>query len=952
MTEPPAAQSGADEAPQHRYTAELAGRIEHAWQQRWADAGTFNVPNPVGSLAAPDGVAVPADKMFVQDMFPYPSGEGLHVGHPLGYIATDVYARYYRMTGRNVLHALGFDAFGLPAEQYAIQTGTHPRTRTEANIVNFRRQLGRLGLGHDARRSFSTTDVDFYKWTQWIFLQIYNAWFDPSLDKARPIAELIDEFDSGARTLDDDRTWSELSTGERADVVDTYRLVYQADSMVNWCPGLGTVLANEEVTSDGRSDRGNFPVFRKRLRQWMMRITAYSDRLLDDLDVLDWPEKVKAMQRNWIGRSTGASVLFATDAGDIEVFTTRPDTLFGATYLVLAPEHEVVDALVAAEWPAGVDARWTFGTATPAEAVAAYRATIAAKSDLERQENKDKTGVFLGAYATNPANGQRIPVFVADYVLLGYGTGAIMAVPGGDQRDWDFARAFGLPIVGTVAGGDISEAAYAGDGEVVNSDYLNGLSVAAAKEAITTRLEADGRGRARVEYRLRDWLFARQRYWGEPFPIVYDADGRAHPLPESALPVELPDIPDYAPVSFDPDDADSEPSPPLGKATDWVNVELDLGDGFKSYTRDANVMPQWAGSSWYELRYTDPYNKEELCAKENEAYWMGPRPAEHGPDDPGGVDLYVGGVEHAVLHLLYVRFWHKVLYDLGHVSSREPFRRLVNQGYIQAFAYTDARGAYVPAAEVVERAGKFYWPGPDGEIEVNQEFGKIGKSLKNSVSPDEICDDYGADTLRVYEMSMGPLDASRPWATKDVVGAHRFLQRVWRLIVDEQTGEERVAEHEGLDTETLRLLHRTIAGVSDDYTNLRNNTAAAKLIEYTNHLTKQGVSARAALEPLVLMAAPLAPHLAEELWKRLGHDTSLAHGPFPVADPQYLVEDTVEYPVQVNGKVRGRITVAADADADALEAAALADEKVQAFLNGAAPKKIIVVAGRLVNIVA
>ena len=969
MTESPTAQSAAAtqadsdvsdtdvaDTPQHRYTAELAGDIERAWQQTWAQSGTFNVPNPVGSLAPADGSPVPADKMFVQDMFPYPSGDGLHVGHPLGYIATDVYARYYRMTGRNVLHALGFDSFGLPAEQYAIQTGTHPRIRTEANIVNFRRQLGRLGFGHDARRSFSTTEVDYYKWTQWIFLQIYNAWFDPGANKARPVAELVAQFESGTKTLDDGRPWSELSAGERADTIDSHRLVYRADSMVNWCPGLGTVLANEEVTSDGRSERGNFPVFRKRLRQWMMRITAYSDRLLDDLELLDWPEKVKAMQRNWIGRSTGASVLFHTDAGDIEVFTTRPDTLFGATYMVLAPEHELVDKLTAAQWPADVDSRWTFGAATPAEAVASYRATIAAKSDLERQENKAKTGVFLGGYATNPANGQQIPVFIADYVLIGYGTGAIMAVPGGDQRDWDFANEFGLPIIEVVAGGDISQAAYSGVGEMVNSDYLNGLSVASAKEAITERLAAQGRAQARVEYKLRDWLFARQRYWGEPFPIVYDADGRAHPLPESALPVELPDIPDYAPVQFDPDDADSEPSPPLAQATEWVHVDLDLGDGLKPYSRDTNVMPQWAGSSWYELRYTDPYNSEELCAKENEAYWMGPRPAEHGPKDPGGVDLYVGGVEHAVLHLLYARFWHKVLYDLGHVSSLEPYRRLVNQGYIQAFAYTDSRGAYVPAAEVTERDGRFYWRDQEGEnrpeIEVFQEFGKIGKSLKNSVSPDEICDNYGADTLRVYEMSMGPLEASRPWATKDVVGAHRFLQRVWRLVVDEEAGTVRAVEHEALDDETLRLLHRTIAGVSDDYAALRNNTAAAKLIEYTNHLTKQGVTARTALEPLVLMAAPLAPHLAEELWKQLGHDTSLAHGPFPVADPQYLVEDTVEYPVQVNGKVRGHVTVAADADADTLETAALADEKVQAFLAGAMPKKVIVVAGRLVNIVA
>jgi len=955
-----AAQPDSD-APPYRYTAALAARVERTWQDNWAKLGTFNVPNPVGSLAPQDGTPVPDDKLFVQDMFPYPSGEGLHVGHPLGYIATDVYARYFRMMGRNVLHALGFDAFGLPAEQYAAQTGTHPRTRTEANVVNFRRQLGRLGLGHDSRRSFSTTDVEFYKWTQWIFLQIYNAWFDTTAQKARPIAELIAEFDSGARRLDDGREWSDLTVGERADVIDSSRLVYRADSMVNWCPGLGTVLANEEVTADGRSDRGNFPVFRKRLRQWMMRITAYSDRLLDDLDLLDWPEPVKTMQRNWIGRSIGTKALFSVtkadgDTADIEVFTTRPDTMFGATYLVLAPEHDLVDGLIAAAWPDGTDPRWTYGAPTPGEAVAAYRDAIASKSDLERQESKEKTGVFLGSYATNPTNGKPVPIFIADYVLAGYGTGAIMAVPGHDQRDWDFAHEFGLPIVEVIAGGDVSEAAYSGNGVLVNSGYLDGMDVPAAKEAITARLEAEGRGWARIEFKLRDWLFARQRYWGEPFPIVYDADGRPRALDEAALPVELPDVPDYSPVLFDPDDADSEPSPPLAKATEWVHVELDLGDGLKPYSRDTNVMPQWAGSSWYELRYTDPHNSERFCDKENEAYWMGPRPAEHGPQDPGGVDLYVGGAEHAVLHLLYARFWHKVLYDLGHVSSREPYRRLVNQGYIQAFAYTDSRGAYVPADEVVERDGRFVYPGPDGEVEVFQEFGKIGKSLKNSISPDEICDDYGADTLRVYEMSMGPLEASRPWATKDVVGAQRFLQRVWRLVVDEQTGQTRVADGPGsqaLDTGTLRALHRTIAGVSEDYAALRNNTAAAKLIEYTNHLTKEHRDAvpRAAVEPLVLMLAPLAPHMAEELWQRLGHTTSLAHGPFPRADPAHLVDDTVEYPVQVNGKVRGRVVVAADADEDTLKAAALADEKVQAFLAGANPRKLIVVPGRLVNLV-
>ena len=962
VTQAPSTQGSGDlseQTPRHRYNAALAGRIEDAWQQYWSEAGTFNVANPVGSLAPSDGAAVPADKMFVQDMFPYPSGDGLHVGHPLGYIATDVYARYFRMNGHNVLHALGFDAFGLPAEQYAVQTGTHPRIRTEANIDNFRRQLRRLGLGHDSRRSFSTTDTDFYKWTQWIFLQIYNAWFDTSVGKARPISELIAEFSSGKRTFDDGRDWEKLSPEQRADVVDGYRLVYRSDSMVNWCPGLGTVLANEEVTADGRSDRGNYPVFRKRLQQWMMRITAYSDRLLEDLEVLDWPEKVKAMQRNWIGRSTGAAALFAAhtvdgDEVDIEVFTTRPDTLFGASYLVLAPEHELVDRLTAVQWPDGVDQRWTFGAATPAAAVAAYRAAITAKSDLERQENKTKTGAFLGGYAINPANGQQVPIFIADYVLAGYGTGAIMAVPGHDQRDWQFAAEFGLPVVEVITGGDISQAAYAGDGVMVNSGPLDGMSVGDAKSAMTKRLEAEGRGWERVEYKLRDWLFARQRYWGEPFPIVYDDAGRPHPLASSALPVELPSVQDYSPVSFDPDDADSKPSPPLAKATEWVHVELDLGDGLKAYTRDTNVMPQWAGSSWYELRYADPHNTETFCAPENEAYWMGPRPDTHGPKDPGGVDLYVGGVEHAVLHLLYSRFWHKVLFDLGHVSSREPYRRLINQGYIQAAAYTDSRGSYVAAADVVERDGRFYLPDVESgtEIEVFAEFGKMGKSLKNSVSPDEICDSYGADTLRVYEMSMGPLEMSRPWATKDVVGAHRFLQRVWRLIVDEETGVSRVLEDEA-DVETLRLVHRTIVGVTEDFAALRNNTAISKLIEYTNHLTKQHRAAvpRAAVEPLVLMLAPLAPHLAEELWRRLGHQISLSHGPFPVADPAYLVTESVDYPVQVNGKKRSLVTVAVDADAAAIESAALADEKVLTFLAGATPKKVIVVPGRLVNLV-
>jgi leucyl-tRNA synthetase len=933
-----------DATPQHRYTAELAGQIEQRWQDRWSAEGTFDAPNPVGPLAGP----VPADKLFVQDMFPYPSGTGLHVGHPLGYIATDVFARYHRMQGHNVLHTLGYDAFGLPAEQYAVQTGTHPRATTEANIINMKRQLRRLGLGHDERRTFATTDVDFYHWTQWIFLQIHDAWFDKKAGKARRISELEAEFTSGERTVEDGRDWQSLSVSEKEAVLDSYRLVYHSDSMVNWCPGLGTVLANEEVTADGRSDRGNFPVFRKHLQQWMMRITAYADRLVDDLEYLDWPEKVKAMQRNWIGRSHGAQVKFQANSHEIEVFTTRPDTLFGATYVTLAPEHDLVDELVAAEWPEGVDPRWTGGAANPAEAVAAYRKSIAAKSDLERQEYKEKTGVFLGTYAVNPVNGRELPVFIADYVLTGYGTGAIMAVPGHDHRDYEFATEFGLDIVEVISGGDLTKDAYTGDGTIVNSDFLNGMTVADAKRVITERLEADGTGKGTIQYKLRDWLFARQRYWGEPFPIVYDADGNAHALPDSMLPVELPEVEDYAPVSFDPDDASSEPSPPLAKAVDWVNVELDLGDGLQTYRRDTNVMPQWAGSSWYQLRYIDPTNQDTFCDKENEQYWTGPRPEIHGPNDPGGVDLYVGGVEHAVLHLLYSRFWHKVLFDLGYVSSSEPYRRLYNQGYIQAYAYTDARGVYVPADEVEEKDGKFFYQG----AEVNREYGKMGKSLKNSVSPDEICEEYGADTLRVYEMSMGPLDTSRPWATKDVVGAQRFLQRAWRVVVDEESGAVRVTD-DAPSEDTLRALNKAIAGVSDDYTALRDNTAAAKLIEYTNHLTKAypGGAPRSAVEPLVLMLAPLAPHLAEELWSRLGHEKSLAHGPFPVAEEKWLVEDTVEYPIQVNGKVRSRVTVAADASREEIEKIALADEKIVALLGGKDPRKVIVVPGKMVNIV-
>mgnify|MGYP001940686648 CR=1 FL=1 len=930
----------------HRYTAALANTIETKWQQYWSDNHTFYAPNPVGDLAT--GAELPADKLNVQDMFPYPSGAGLHVGHPLSYIATDVYARYNRMLGKNVLHTLGYDAFGLPAEQYAIQTGTHPRTTTESNIKNMRRQLGMLGLGHDPRRSVATTDPEFYRWTQWIFLQIYNAWFDEEQQKARPIEDLVQDLMKGTRQTKDGRDFRELTTEEKHKAIDEFRLVYLSESMVNWCPGLGTVLANEEVTADGRSERGNFPVFRKRLKQWMMRITAYSDRLLDDLELLDWPEKVISMQRNWIGRSRGAQVAFDSAAGDIEVFTTRPDTLFGASYVVLAPEHSLVDDLTAPTFPANTDPRWTYNQDTPREAVDAYKKAIAAKSDVERQENKEKTGVFLGSYAVNPVNGEEVPIFIADYVLTGYGTGAIMAVPAHDERDYEFATVFGLPIV-PVLDGDVTEAAFTGDAAHINSANadgldLNGLGKDEAIEGAIRWLVDKQKGSEKIQYKLRDWLFARQRYWGEPFPIVYDESGQAHGLPEDMLPVELPQVEDYNPVAFDPDDADSEPAPPLAKATDWVEVELDLGHGTQKYWRDTNVMPQWAGSSWYQLRYIDPTNDEAFVDIENERYWTGPR----GENDPGGVDLYVGGVEHAVLHLLYARFWHKVLYDLGFVTSKEPYRRLFNQGYIQAYAYTDSRGVYVPAAEVTEEGGKYFYQGE----EVNREYGKMGKSLKNSVAPDDVVAEYGADTLRVYEMSMGPLDTSRPWATKDVVGAHRFLQRLWRLVVNETSGELAVTDA-ALTEDDSKQLHRTIAGVRDDYEHLRLNTVAAKLIEYVNYLTKTYPSGapRLAVEPLVQMVSPLAPHIAEELWSALGHSSTITFEPFPTFDEQLLIDDSVELPVQINGKVKARITVPADASQADTEALALADSRVAELVAGKNVVKTIVVPGRMVNLV-
>ena len=956
------------DVPPYRYDAAMADRIETGWQDRWAAEGTFDAPNPEGDLSDGfDRVAI-RPHSYIMDMFPYPSGAGLHVGHPLGFIGTDVYARYLRMRGENVLHTMGFDAFGLPAEQYAVQTGQHPATTTNANIEVFKRQLRRLGLAHDQRRVLATTDTGFYRWTQWIFLQIFNSWYDTAHDKARPITDLVSELDNGLRSPNEGtnpsgRPWSELDAQERRVVIDNHRLVYRAESSVNWCPGLGTVLANEEVTADGRSERGNFPVFRKALPQWMMRITAYADRLIDDLERIDWPDKVRAMQQNWIGRSTGAYITFgvpaADDAVSINVFTTRPDTLFGATYVVLAPEHPLVDQLSGSDWPAAIPESWTGGHASPAEAIAAYRRFTSGRSDLDRQtgDAKDKTGVFTGSYATNPVSGTQIPVFVADYVLMGYGTGAIMAVPGQDQRDWDFAAKFDLPVVRTVqpsAGFDAEHGqAFTGNGPAINSSNgsltLDGMDVDEAKKAMIDWLDENGAGRRAVTYRLRDWLFSRQRYWGEPFPIVYDETGLPIALPDSMLPLELPDTDQFAPASYDPDDADSLPEPPLGRLTDWVEVTLDLGDGPKPYRRETNTMPNWAGSCWYELRYLDPHNADAPVDPAIERYWMGP----HADRPMGGVDLYVGGVEHAVLHLLYARFWHKVLFDLGYVSSAEPFHRLVNQGYVQAFAYTDARGTYVEAANVVERDGGYFLVTEDGEQAVNREYGKMGKSLKNVTTPDEMYAAYGADTLRLFEMFTGPLEQSRPWDVKAVVGSYRLLQRIWRSVVDENSGLVHVSEAQPSE-ELNRLLHRTIQAVRGGMESLRFNTSIARITELNNAITQaypQGGVPRAIAEPLVLMLAPLAPHAAEELWAKLGHPQLLAWHSFPEADPVLLVEDTVDIPVQLNGKVRAVITVAAGSDAATIEAAARADEKVAAGLTGREVRRVIAVPGKMVNFV-
>jgi leucyl-tRNA synthetase len=947
LLEEPMTSPGEDERLPFRYDAALANEIEPAWQARWEADGVFQAPNPVGSLSAGFAQASGRPKFYVLDFFPYPSGAGLHVGHPLGYIATDVFARFLRMTGHTVLHTFGYDAFGLPAEQYAISTGQHPAVSTRRNIDTMRRQLHRLGLGYDNRREFSTTDPRFYRWTQWIFLQIFHSWFDEDQGHARPVTELIAEFEAGTRTPSGEanpggKPWAELDELTRRRVVDGRRLAYLAEGLVNWAPGLGTVLANEEVTADGRSDVGNYPVYRRPLRQWMLRITAYAERLLTDLDRIDWPEPVKQQQRNWIGPSDGAVIEFPVASRDlsIEAFTTRPDTLPGATYLVLAPEHPLAAALAADRWPPGTPPSWRFPAGRgaepdwpPAAAVRAYQERSATIGERQRAASHGKTGVFTGSYATNPATGGQIPVFVADYVLMGYGTGAIMGVPAHDERDLEFARAFGIEVV------------QAPDQPV---------------DVAIAWLERTGHGHRKRVYRLRDWLFSRQRYWGEPFPIVYDADGLPVALPEDLLPVTLPEMTDFA--TRPSPDADAGPVPPLARAAGWAEVVLDLGDGPQLYRRELNTMPQWAGSCWYYLRFLDPDNDVAFADPANERYWMVPAgggAAGGGAGDSsagdwrpgdGGVDLYVGGVEHAVLHLLYARFWHKVLFDLGYVSTREPFRRLVNQGYITADSFTDSRGMYVPAADVTLADGTYTY---DGEP-VTRRAGKMGKSLKNSVTPDDMYVRYGADTLRLYEMAMGPLDVGRPWHTDDIVGVYRFLQRLWRTMVNERTGALTVDDGP-LDGDTARLLHQTIQAVRGHYAGLRFNIAIARLQELLTHAARiaaaRGRLPRALAEPLVLMVAPLAPHIAEELWARLGHHGLAARAAFPQADPALAAQPTVVLPVQVNGKTRFTIEVPADAGREQITQILTGHPDVARYVGDAAVDRLVVVPGRIANVV-
>ena len=932
--------------------------IEPRWQEYWERNKTFRA---VEDTSKP--------KLYVLDMFPYPSGEGLHVGHPEGYTATDMYSRFQRMRGFNVLHPMGYDAFGLPAEQYAIETGTHPGATTERNISNIRRQIKRLGFSYDWDRELATTDTDYVRWTQWIFLLMYETWFDPDAEwtdpdgrrrrgRGRPIDEL--PVPPGVRAQGEESVRRHR---------DSFRLAYQAEAPVNWCAALGTVLADEEVIN-GRSERGNHPVQRLPLRQWMLRITSYADRLVEDLDTVQWPEPIKEMQRNWVGRSEGAEVDFFAgepgpdyaewraarsrrgypdqpDALSIRIYTTRPDTLFGATYMVLAPEHPLVDRLTSAERKQEVDA---------------YRQRVAAMSEEDRITGRgEKSGIFTGGYATNPVTDEMIPIWIADYVLISYGTGAIMAVPGHDQRDFEFANKFGLPIRAVVmppqswlqkmqvrqedyAGriGSLSEA-FVDEGQGMQSENedvsLDGLPTPEAKKAITRWLGKSGLGTAAVKYKLRDWLFSRQRYWGEPIPILHelDADGKPSdltvPVPDAELPVTLPEMEDFKPTGH--------PGGPLEKAVSWVHTRVDG----REMRRETNTMPQWAGSCWYYLRFCDPRNETLAWDPAKERHWM-------------PVDLYVGGAEHAVLHLLYARFWHKVLFDRGKVSTVEPFRRLINQGMILSITYRTAEGRIVPYTKIDFHEGKAIHT-ETGE-ELSGETEKMSKSRGNVIPVDVPLQQYGADTTRLYEMFMGPIEDTKPWSMQGVEGISRFLNRAWRMIVDEDADELRLNSKvvppsgpEGEPTlEQLRTLNKTLKAVTADLEALRFNTAISRLMEFVNFFTAQKARPAVCMERFVLMLSPLAPHLAEELWLAMGHSDSLAGARWPDFEEQYTRDDMMEVPVQINGRLRARLLASSSASREELEQAALSDPKIRKHLENSVIRKVIVVPGKLVNIVA
>jgi leucyl-tRNA synthetase len=842
--------------------------FEPKWQTHWDKQQSFRTPGPGDA-----GFDASKPKYYVLDMFPYPSGQGLHVGHPEGYTATDIVARFKRMTGHNVLHPMGWDAFGLPAEQYAIKTGQHPRTTTEANVENFRNQLKRLGFSYDWSREVNTTEPEYFKWTQWIFLQLYGSYCDEKTGKACSITEL------------------EAQGLSRAEI-DSRRLAFVSEAPVNWCPELGTVLANEEVI-DGKSEVGGFPVERRPMRQWMLRITAFAQRLIDELDGLDWPEGIKLLQRNWIGRSEGAEVIFEIDGKPVTVFTTRPDTLFGATYMVLSPEHPLVAEIVSEEQQAAVEA---------------YQKQVGGKSDLERTElAKDKTGVFTGAYAVNPVNQEKIPVWIADYVLMSYGTGAIMAVPAHDERDFEFAQKFALPVTQVVQPPEGKAwQGYTDDGIALNSGFLNGLTTLEAKKRITTWLEEKKLGKGKVNFKLRDWLFSRQRYWGEPFPILWE-DGKHQALPEAELPLLPPDLVDFKPTGT--------PEPPLSKAPDWVKYSA-------TATRELNTMPQWAGSCWYYLRYCDPKNSKRFISQEADAYWMGAN------EKPGGVDLYVGGTEHAVLHLLYARFWHKVLFDLGHVTTPEPFQRLVNQGLIL---------------------------GEDGQ--------KMSKSRGNVVNPDDVILEYGADSLRLYEMFMGPLEQVKPWQMKGVEGVYRFLARVWRLVMEEnQEGEWIISpklQNVAVEKKLNKVMHETIKKVGEDIEKLSFNTAISQMMVLTNAFTAAEVRPIAGVLQLLQLLNPFAPHLSEELAEKIGQafpeyrlSGLVSEQVWPGFDPLALIEDEVEIVFQVNGKLRDRVSIPLNASKEEMEALALGNARVQEFTAGLTVRKVVIVPNKLVNIVA